>query len=449
LNLPKHEIYVGESIPVDIEVGMRAGFVNSINGLPTLKGGDFTLNNLSHQPERAEKLIDREPFTVITWHSILAGVKPGAYSLDVETPLSVRVRTRPQRESSLEDLLGDPFLQNIFGATVTKDITVSSPPVEFTVLALPTEGRPHDFSGAVGTFKISSELSSKTTTAGDPLTLRMHVVGSGNFDRVDSAMLDHLEQWKTYPPKATFTPADSIGYKGEKIFEQPVIASQAGTQTLPALAFSFFDPATRRYGTARSAPLRVTVAPPGAMAAGNLAPTAAGGAAGSSTAFKTGLRPDHADTATTAGSLVPMYLQPRFLAVQCFLLLAFAGGWLGLRRRAGGANGSRGGAGASPAADAALAQIQAAAGSGDATLFFTAARSALQQSLAQRWHLEPERVTTAEVQTRVASNGDEVGDEVRQIFALADEASYSGRDLQATDFQRWLQIVRREFEKPR
>ena len=34
LILPKREVYVGESIPVDIEVGMRDGFVSSLNGLP-------------------------------------------------------------------------------------------------------------------------------------------------------------------------------------------------------------------------------------------------------------------------------------------------------------------------------------------------------------------------------------------------------------------------------
>jgi hypothetical protein len=192
--LPKRPVYVGESIPVDIEVGMRAGFVTSLNGLPTLSGSEFTLNSLSHQPERVEKLIDGQPFTLLTWHSVLAPVKPGSFTLSVETPLTVRIRTRPARDSVIDDLLGDPFLQNFFGATVPKDITVSSPAADLTVLALPMEGRPSDFSGAVGTFKVASELSSTTAATGDPLTLRMQVSGAGNFDRVDSPMLEHVDQ---------------------------------------------------------------------------------------------------------------------------------------------------------------------------------------------------------------------------------------------------------------
>ena len=46
-----------------------------------------------------------------------------------------------------------------------------------------------------------------------------------------------------------------------KTFEQPVIASKPGVQTLPALSFSYFDPNTRRYETARSVPLSVTISP--------------------------------------------------------------------------------------------------------------------------------------------------------------------------------------------
>ena len=107
-----------------------------------------------------------------------------------------------------------------------KDIKVASPPVELTVSTLPAEGRPPDFSGAVGSFKIATDLSSIAASAGDPLTLRLHVTGSGNFDRVDSTMLEHVEQWKTYPPKSTFKSSDALGYKGEKIFEQPLIASK-------------------------------------------------------------------------------------------------------------------------------------------------------------------------------------------------------------------------------
>jgi hypothetical protein len=441
LEMPKHEIYVGESVPVEIQVGMRDGFVASINGLPKLNSGDFTLNNLSRQPERAPKTIDGKAFTVYTWRSLLAAVKPGTYSLAFETPLTVRVRTRPQRDSMLDDLLGDPFLQNFFGATIPKDVTVSSPEAAIKVLPLPTEGRPPDFGGAVGTFKVSTDISSAKNTAGDPLTLRMHVHGAGNFDRVESSMLGGDAQWKTYEPKATFNSTDPLGYRGEKIFEQPLIASQPGTQTIPPLNFSYFDPGARRYETARSAPLTVTVAPPADSLANEPPPNAAGAAADEA---HSGLRPDHAVTEARVDSLIPAYFQPRFLGFSSVLALLFGGGWVALRRRERDALDTQRQRERARAqlTQTLLDKMSAASAAGDAAVFLNSARSALQQTLGARWQLAPEEISEALVDARIE---DADREDIRQIFALADEANYSGDDVKAADFERWTQIVGRHL----
>jgi hypothetical protein len=440
LELPKHEIYVGESIPVEIQVGMRDGFVASINGLPKLNSGDFTLNNLSHQPEHSPKTIEGKSFTVYTWRSLLAAVKPGTYSLAFEAPLTVRIRTRPQRDTMLDDLLGDPFLQNIFGATVPKDITVSSSEAAIKVLPLPTQGRPPDFGGAVGTFKISTDISSAKNTAGDPLTLRMHVHGAGNFDRVESSMLGGDAQWKTYEPKATFNAADPTGYRGEKIFEQPLIAAQPGAHTIPPLDFSYFDPGTRRYETARSSPLGVTVAP----AEDSEPPPPANAVGASADESHGGLRPDHALTAARVDTLIPPYFQPRFVGFSSALALLFGAGWVELRRRERNALDTQRQRerARSQLAQALLARMTAASAAGDAAVFLNSARSALQQALGARWEVAPEEITEVLVDARLEGAD---RDDIRQIFALADEANYSGDDLRAADFERWTQIVGRQL----
>ena len=433
LSIPKREVYVGESVPVDIEVGMRSGFVSSLNGLPKLTDDNFALNNLSHQPERTEKLISGEAFVVFTWRSILAVVKPGTFELSAEAPLTVKIRTRPRRDSALDDRFGDPFWQNLFGATVPKDINVTSPPQQLKVLELPTEGRPADFHGAIGTFSIASDVSPGKADVGDPLTLRMRITGSGNFDRVDSTMLDHVDQWKTYPPKSSFNTSDPVGFSGMKTFEQPVIASKPGAQELPGLSFSYFDPNTRRYETARSASLRVSISP---SLADSLTPPQSAGNAAPESRYAAGLRPDHVNTATPASSLIPPYLQPKLLGIPSFIVLAFAAGWAGARRRRALSRSEPADRPSSRAAKRVLAQMQAAARTGNAAGFFDAARTALQPLLATRWQIEPEDVTTAEVETRVGAQND-----LHQLFALADESKYSGRELNTTDFARWLRIV--------
>jgi hypothetical protein len=441
LSVPKRELFVGESVPVEIEVGMRSGFVSSLNGMPKLTGDDFALNSLSRQPERSEKLINGENFVLFTWRSVLAVIKPGSFALSAQAPLTVKIRTRPKRDSQLDDRFGDPFWQNFFGATIPKDIDVVSPPQEVKVLELPAAGRPADFHGAIGTFSITSDISPGKADAGDPMTLRMRITGSGSFDRVDSTMLDHLDQWKTYPPKSSFNTSDPIGFSGMKTFEQPVIASKAGMQTLPALSFSYFDPGSRKYETARSAPLTVSISPSQADSAATPSPAVAGAgsrdASGSENKYAAALRPDHPAAARLTASLIPLFLRPKFLAVPSFLAIALAAAWLGAKRRRADERPTANRRVASKTAKRLLAQLEAAARAGNAALFFDLARKALQRVYAERWQLSPEQITTAEIDARMGTN-----DDIRQLFAYADESKYSGRELQATRFARWLEIVR-------
>jgi len=444
LRLPSHQLYVGESVPVDIQVGLREGLVASLNGLPTLNGDAFTLSKLSSHPEQSEQSVNGKPFTVLTWRAVLVAVKPGTLSLTMTTPLTVRMQTNPPTDadaagdSIFDDFFKDPFFQNFFGQTTEQEITVASAPEQFDVRALPTSNRPEGFSGAVGNFKVRSELSATTGTAGDPLTLRLHIAGTGTFDRVNTPMLAASSTWKTYQPTASFAPADTAGYRGEKTFEQAVVPTQAGSLTLPRLAFSYFDPQTRRYETAWTSPMSVTVA---AAAQGGGAVAAAPAAAPQDAAPVDGLRADHAETGVRVHSLVPLYFRPRYLAIPTGLSLAFLLAALGLWANARVADPARGAArrAARAARAARLAQLTAFAASGDAAAFFNAARLALQQQLAARWQVRPDDITSAMLDARLGAAGKDLG----EILALSEQARFSGTAVGRVDLQRHLASIRR------
>ena len=457
LRLPKHQLYVGESVPVDIQVGLRDGLVATLNGLPSFAGDFFTLNNLSTKPEEAQEIIGGQPFTVLTWHSALAAVKPGTTSLTIDTPLTVRMQARqpavpnPFGDPALNDVFNDPFFKNFFGGggTTEKEITLPSPPVKVNVMALPTQNRPDGFNGAVGHFKISTELSAATTKVGDPLTLRLHVSGAGNFDRVRSGMLGSTDAWKAYPPTSTFTPADSASYQGEKVFEQAIIAKEPGTHTLPGLAFSYFDPDSGHYAIAQTPPVSVAVMPGATRTATakTQVPNASDGKTPAGPVVSPALRPDHADTGNSVASLVPQYFQPPFLAIPSTLALAFAAAWLWLRRREQGTH--QGSATRQRAASLATAtwleHMEAAAAIGDAKVFYSSARAALRQTLAARWHVAPQSIELEDVDARLGPDGQDV----HQLFARADEANYSGGNVDTADLEHWKQVVRRRSnERP-
>jgi hypothetical protein len=455
LRLPKRELYVGEIVPVDIQVGVRAGLAASISGLPTLNGDAFMLNKLSSKPEQAQENIDGQPYSVLTWHSALAVVKPGDFSLNVETPLTVKMRVAPQRrprlpqgmfgDSMMDDAFSDSFFQDFFGGTTEKEITVASEAETLKVLPLPTEGRPAGFDGAVGKFEVASELSAAQGAAGDPLTLRLKVTGAGSFDRVNSAVLGQVDGWKTYKPTAKFEPADNAGYSGEKDFEQAVIPMQPGRQIVPALTFSFFDPDTRRYETKLTAPLSVEVSPaPAESLDAATAPASIASPAPANEPPRDGLRPDHVVRDSTVASLRPLYFQAWFVGSQGALVLCFAGGVFFLHRKERRASDSDATQRheASTAITSCLAEMDAASTAGDAARFFQSARVALQQKLAASWHTAPASITIAEIDARL--NGQ--GGEIRRVFSLADQAAYSGQHLSTADFQQWKEIVREQIQ---
>ena len=429
LELPKRSVYVGESVPVDIEVGARAGFVTSLNGLPKLNGAEFTLDNLSRQPDRRELLIDGKPFVTLTWHSLIAAVKPGSFTLSVDTPLTIRFTTQSRQDSALDNMLGDPFLHRLFGAMVSREVNVTSPDSDLTVLPLPA-GAPPDFSGAVGSFTLRTDLSAAQAALGEPLTLRMHIKGSGNFDRVDSTMLGSSPAWKSYPPTSTFKAEDKVGHQGEKSFEQPVVALQPGAQSLPGVHFTYFDPEARKYQTAQSPALDVTIA----ATASQPAPVIAPGKPVSVAA----LRADHRGADRGSRSLVPLYLQPVFLAVPPLLSMAFAAGWLARRRRTGGdeATGQPRPRRETSASRSLRLKLATARRAGDAAGFLGLAQRAVQDGLARQWRTPAASVMRTEIEQRLGPD-----DEAAALFRLAEELRYAPRGEARFDYARWEKVA--------
>ena len=277
MDVPKHQLYVGETVPVTIQIGLRAGIQPTLNGLPSLTADAFTLDKLSDKPEQSQEEINGQPYVILTWHSALAAIKPGNFPLTVTTPVTIQERVTSTRSSDATDdsfLLNDPFFQNFFGQSVQKNLNLNSTPETINVLPLPTNGQPANFGGAVGKFEISSTLTLASVAAGDPMTLRLQIKGSGAFERVSTSMLSDVAGWKTYPPSVKFVPSDSVGYSGEKDFEQAVIPLNPGRQSLPALTFSFFNPESRQYETLLANTSAVDISPGAISVAGSPAVTA-------------------------------------------------------------------------------------------------------------------------------------------------------------------------------
>jgi hypothetical protein len=285
---------------------------------------------------------------------------------------------------------------------------------------------------------VSSEVSAKNGTTGDPLTLKIKIEGHGNFDRVTTTGVTNSD-WKTYKPNGKFTPNDSAGIEGEKIFEQLIVPTKAGAQKIPALNFSYFDPEAQRYVTKNAAPIGIDVAQ------GNASTPIAASApvADAPKPNNDGLAPDQVVTGRTVSSLRPLVLTLWFITLNVIMIKAIVGGaafrWLRQRHVNDPKRLQR--EATDKSVRESLAKMDAALKAQDAPRFFTAARQALQERLAAKWELPTSRVTIPEIRARLNGNGEEI----RSVFQTADEIAYSGRQFTVPDLQQWRAVVQQQL----
>ncbi len=151
----------------------------------------------------------------------------------------------------------------VLGETVFRDEQrLTTNPVTVHVQPLP-EDAPEGFNGAVGRFEMIAVLDHASLTLGEPITLRITVTGSGNFEQLAPPTLPLPEGWRVYEnPTSTSTGVTGGLLVGDKSFEWLVVPGQTGSQTLPEVTLTFFDPESLGYRSVNTSPVTLEVFPP-------------------------------------------------------------------------------------------------------------------------------------------------------------------------------------------
>ena len=143
-----------------------------------------------------------------------------------------------------------------------KPQVLRSKPIQIEVLPLPEMGKPENFGGTVGNFKLRVSVDKKEVEVGEPITLRMKISGAGNVKSVGKPTLPELKDFRIYDSGSS----ENISKKnylvqGVKTYEMVLIPKKAGKYNLPPLEFPFFEPKTKSYKTLRSEPILITALP--------------------------------------------------------------------------------------------------------------------------------------------------------------------------------------------
>ncbi len=149
----------------------------------------------------------------------------------------------------------------------TGDFFNSSKPVylqtesrELTVIPLPVENQPADFSGLVGKLALQSEYSRNEIDYGDSLTLRVTASGSCNLEVMDRIILNGIPGFSVYETeKLTEETVENNQYKARKEFEVILVPEKNGDIKIDPIHIPYFDPESGSYEKAEIPGTTVTV----------------------------------------------------------------------------------------------------------------------------------------------------------------------------------------------
>lgn len=201
-------------------------------------------------------------YSVVELKKALFPVVSGEIKLD-PAKLHCSLILRSNRMGARKDLFEDTFFDDFFGRNQQKyPLTRTSNPITLRIKPLPEQGKPDNFSGAVGNFSFNVEAAPTNVKVGDPITLTMRINGNGNLQSISEPSLKFVDKnnFKTYPPetKTNITRTDN-GIKGEKLFSKVIEPQNADITHTPDVSFSFFNPESGKYQTILADPLPVNV----------------------------------------------------------------------------------------------------------------------------------------------------------------------------------------------
>jgi hypothetical protein len=233
VEVDKLDVYEGEQVTVSWYIYTR-GQMETLDRLkfPDLKG--FWKEIIEEVPsiQFSEEVVNGVPYhkALLASHALFP-IRAGTSVVD-EYKIKSRVRMPSQSFGG-------------YGFGKAFEYTRSSERVKINVKPLPADGRPKDFSGAVGQFDVHASVETPNVLVNQPFTLKVRFEGTGNAKLIELPAIEWPKNVEVYDTKS-----DSKFFKNGrsyKEFEILLIPREVGDVVIPAIGASMFDPATKKY----------------------------------------------------------------------------------------------------------------------------------------------------------------------------------------------------------
>ncbi|MGJ8658266.1 MAG: BatD family protein [Cellulophaga fucicola] len=249
--ITKGDPYLNEAITVVYKLYVSPSIeVSGFQAVDNPKYNNFWSQDIpvKRYVTKDDKYKGEEYRSVILKRVVLYPQKTGKLVLE---PLSLDVGV--QVPTQRRDFFGGPIYAQA-------NLRVSAGNRYINVKALPEEGKPASFTGAVGDFNFFVTTSKTHLNAAESLQAKVEVTGKGNLKLFDIPTLNLPGSLEVYDPEHNEKISTSYsGMEGKISDSYTIVPQYRGKYPIPTIAFSYFNPATKKYHTLNSAETVINV----------------------------------------------------------------------------------------------------------------------------------------------------------------------------------------------
>ena len=253
LSLSRSSVVVGEPVTATLKIYHRTNLVGFENAkFPSFNGfWSQEVESPSNIEFQREQVDGKMYNAAVLRRWVIIPQKAGDQTLD---PAEIVCLVNTQRRRSTGSIFDD-FFENDY-VTTRQRVYTGAPTLH--VSALPA-GAPASFGGGVGNFTVQARLSKDSLKTHDAASLLVTISGKGNIALLEAPKLNFPPDFEVYDVRTTVN-TDKSGTSGSKTFEYPFIPRSPGDFTIAPVKYGFYDVSARRYQTASTDSLHLSVA---------------------------------------------------------------------------------------------------------------------------------------------------------------------------------------------
>ncbi len=255
----KKTIYEGEQFSVTLSLHTFEHFQGGLQATDMSTGNDFIVhrNDLSNMEFKHVEGTRRE-MKATTRFAWLSPTKSG--SLQIPSFKFKYTKLGEPKVVEEKKQMGNMSFSSRSVKQEPIETETATAPLNITVLPLPTEGKPADFSGMVGSYSFDANFDKTNLKVGEALTLSISIKGDGIPGTITDPKLPDFSDFRSVPPENSINKkikgTKVITSKDIKVFLYP---KKKGTFEIPAITYSWFNPAKKKYETASAGPWTIEV----------------------------------------------------------------------------------------------------------------------------------------------------------------------------------------------